>query len=366
MLDGPVTIHFVAFDKAGNATEKSYSGNVANNAPRLAGVTVWTDYNGNGKGWRNTGDHAADYEDETKSRYYSRVRPTIAGKATDRSNAVTSRLIVSGNQNDAEGIAAASSTAFMKVTDTVKFIPEIVGGNGALYYEYKIGKQSAFTVDTTTKEITKFEESTTAGSKTKKSSAKAAITKDDGTTSVSGTDDGQDVPTATDSNSVTYVNGNTDSVITFDGATILGELDNSTSDDPTWFDVVISDSTEGDTKLSCEMQIALQINYTDETSPVVKIRPFYWNSKANNSVIWATNGNPEGHIELEGDLPTSFAAETGVNDRDPKVSGKIKLEGYAYDDIKLSELYVQFARDKCGLLLNCPKAGVWENRLSCS
>ncbi len=342
MLDGPVTIHFVAFDKAGNATEKSYSGNVANNAPRLAGVTVWTDYNGNGKGWRNTGDHAADYEDETKSRYYSRVRPTIAGKATDRSNAVTSRLIVSGNQNDAEGIAAASSTAFMKVTDTVKFIPEIVGGNGALYYEYKIGKQSAFTVDTTTKEITKFEESTTAGSKTKKSSAKAAITKDDGTTSVSGTDDGQDVPTATDSNSVTYVNGNTDSVITFDGATILGALDNSTSDDPTWFDVVISDSTEGDTKLSCEMQIALQINYTDETSPVVKIRPFYWNSKTNNSVIWATNGNPEGHIELEGDLPTSFAAETGVNDRDPKVSGKIKLEGYAYDDIKLKELYVKF------------------------
>lgn len=342
MLDGPVTIHFVAFDKAGNATEKSYSGNVANNAPRLAGVTVWTDYNGNGKGWRNSGDHAADYEDETKSRYYSRVHPIVNNIAMDRSNAVTSKLIASGNQNDAEGIAATSSTAFMKVTDTVKFIPEIVGGNGALYYEYKIGKQSAFTVDTTTKEITKFEESTTAGSKTKKSSAKAAITKDDGTTSVSGTDDGQDVPTATDSNSVTYVNGNTDSVITFDGATILGALDNSTSDDPTWFDVVISDSTEGDTKLSCEMQIALQINYTDETSPVVKIRPFYWNSKTNNSVIWATNGNPEGHIELEGDLPTSFAAETGVNDRDPKVSGKIKLEGYAYDDIKLKELYVKF------------------------
>lgn len=342
MLDGPVTIHFVAFDKAGNATEKSYSGNVANNAPRLAGVTVWTDYNGNGKGWRNTGDHAADYEDETKSRYYSRVRPTINGKATDRSKDVTSKLIVSGNQNDAEGIAAASSTAFMKVTDTVKFIPEIVGGNGALNYEYKIGKKAAFHVDATTKEVTDFTESTTAGSKTLKSSAKAAITKDDGN-AVSGTDVGQDVPTETDSNSVTYVNGNTDSVIRFDGATILGALDNSTSDDPTWFDVVISDSTEGDTKLSCEMQIALQINYTDETSPVVKIRPFYWNSKTNNSVIWATNGNPEGHIELEGDLPTSFTTDgTGVNDRDPKVSGKIKLEGYAYDDIKLKELYVKF------------------------
>ena len=350
MLDGPVTIHFVAFDKAGNATEKSYSGNVANNAPRLAGVTVWTDYNGNGKGWRNTGDHAADYEDETKSRYYSRVHPTIAGKATDRSNDVTSKLIVSGNQNDAEGIAAASSTAFMKVTDTVKFIPEIVGGNGALNYEYKIGKKAAFTVNATTKEVTGFTPNTTAGSKAMQSSDKAAITKDDGT-AVSGTDDGQDVPTATDSNSVTYVNGNTDSVITFDGATILGALDNSTSDDPTWFDVVISDSTEGDTKLSCEMQIALQINYKDETPPDVKIRPFYWNGLSDNSVYTTRTSvtsvaDLEGHIELEDDLPNTFKDDDetiGIDDRDPKVSGKIKVEGYAYDDIKLKEIWVQFA-----------------------
>ena len=345
MLDGPVTIHFVAFDKAGNATEKSYSGNVANNAPRLAGVTVWTDYNGNGKGWRNSGDHAADYGDETKSRYYSRVRPIVDGTAMDRASDVTSKLIVSGNQNDVEGIAAASSTAFMKVTDTVKFIPEIVGGNDALYYEYKIGKKSAFTVDATTKEVTKFKESTTAGSKTLKSSAKAAITKDDGN-AVSGTDVGQDVPTATDANSVTYVTGNTDGVITFDGSTILGNLDNSTTDTPTWFDVIISDSTEGDTKLSCEMQVALQIQYHDETSPVVKIHPFYWNSLTDNSVDKPSNpasfADLRGHIELEGDLPALNTGVTGLDDRDPKVSGIIKVEGYAYDDIKLSELYVQF------------------------
>lgn len=354
MLDGPVTIHFVAFDKAGNATEKSYSGNVANNAPRLAGVTVWTDYNGNKKGWRSTGDHAADYEDETKSKYYSRVRPTIGGKATDRSNDVTSKLIVSGNANDADGIAADSSTAFMKVTDTVKFIPEIVGGNGALYYEYKIGKKDAFTVNSETKEITGFKDSTTAGAKALKSAAKAAVTKDDGTTAVSGRDNGQSIPSQTDSNSVTYVTGNTEGVITFDGVTILGALDNSEANTPTWFDIVISDSTEGDTKLSCEMQIALQNNYTDEESPEVKIRPFYWNSLTENSIDKPENSSSfadlRGHIELEGDLTKDIEnTEITVGEKktklgtDPKVSGKIKIEGYAFDDIKLKELWVNMS-----------------------
>lgn len=40
--------------------------------------------------------------------------------------------------------------------------------------------------------------------------------------------------------------------------------------------------------------------------------------------------------------------------------------GYIIISAEDDELYVQFARDKCGLLLNCPKAGVWENRLSCA
>ena len=348
MLDGPITIHFVAFDKAGNATEKTYSGKVENNAPRLAGVTIWTDYNGNNKGWRNSGAHAADYASETKSRYYSRVRPTINNKLVERSNDITSKLIVSGNQDDVEGIAASSSTAFMKVTDTVKFIPEIVGGNGALYYEYKIGKKGAFRVDSNTKEITGFTPSTTNDSKALQSTSKAAI-KNDSDVAVSGADVGQDIQsiTQTDENSINYIDGNTDGVITFDGAGILGNLDNSTSDVPTWFDVIISDSTEGDTPLSCELQVALQIHYTDVTSPKTGIRPFYWNSKTDNSVEW-DSGKALGHIELENDWKETDAyknggssATSGELDADPKVSGKIKVEGYAYDDIKLSELWVQ-------------------------
>ena len=346
LLDGPVTIHFVAFDKAGNASEKAYSGSIANNAPRLAGLTVWTDYNGNGKGWRNSGDHAADYENETKSRYYSRVRPVIDGKALDRSNDVTSKLIVSANPNDAEGIAAAASSAFMKVTDTVKFIPEIVGGNGALFYEYKIGKKSAFTLDEKNN-ISKFNASETAGSKALKSASLAAITDDEGS-AVLGSDDGQNIPQTTDDYSVTYVNGKTDGVITFTAADILSKLDTSTSTDPSWFDLVISDSTEGDSKLSCEMQVALQVNYIDGTAPWAKIKPFYWASRSSNSLAW-NEDTPLGHIELEDDL-TSDISRTKVNKiamgDDPKVSGKIKLEGSAFDDIRLKKLYARFTDHK--------------------
>ena len=343
--DGPVTIHFVAFDKAGNASEKSYEADVANNAPRIAGVTVWTDYNGNGSGWRTA---HKDYDDETKSRYYSRVRPTINGKATYRSNDVTTKLIVSGDDNDVEGIAAANSTAFMKVTDTVKFIPEIVGGNDGLFYEYKIGKKSAFTVDSD-KNVSKFTVSTEAGKKALQSASESPIL-DDSNKAVSGNDNGETIPTVTDADSVTYITGNTDGVITFDGEEILGNLDTSTSTAPTWFDIVISDSTEGARKLSCEMQIALQVNYKDETAPWAKIKPFYWNSRTKNSVKW-NKDTPLGHIELEDDLSEAIRTTT-LNNRpmgkDPKVSGQIVLEGTAYDDIRLSKLYAQFT-DHAGL-----------------
>jgi hypothetical protein len=47
IFDGDVDVHFVAFDKAGNATSVSRYGKVTNNAPRIAGVSFGTDDNGN-------------------------------------------------------------------------------------------------------------------------------------------------------------------------------------------------------------------------------------------------------------------------------------------------------------------------------
>ena len=140
-----------------------------------------------------------------------------------------------------------------------------------------------------------------------------------------------------------------------DGYTLNGLGNSTSSEDPTWFEYTIYDSTEGcadwgntpsetsiDGRLSAKFRVALNIKYQDTEKPNVEIKPFYWNSKTENSVSWTDDAEPvaEGHIELEGDLTN--AIKTVLGEDDPKVSGKIKVEGYAFDDIKLKELYVKF------------------------
>ncbi len=46
--DGPVEIHYVAFDKAGNGTHGSQAGYIKNNAPQIGSITLGTDVNGDG------------------------------------------------------------------------------------------------------------------------------------------------------------------------------------------------------------------------------------------------------------------------------------------------------------------------------
>ena len=46
--DGDVTIHYVAWDKAGNAVHGEVAGFIANNAPVIDSITLGTDVNGDG------------------------------------------------------------------------------------------------------------------------------------------------------------------------------------------------------------------------------------------------------------------------------------------------------------------------------
>lgn len=332
MADGSVTLHYVAFDSAGNYAEGSVSGSVANNAPRLASLEVWSDFDEDG-----TKD-----DGEYETQYYQGKERKISGSYVTRASAVTSELVVSGNGYDYDDDTAGS--AFMTVKATTRFTPELVGGNGALYYTYKYGSSSAL------------------------ASATTNIASD---SIGSGSDDGidEDVDDSgyyiQDQNALGYISGSTDSYMEIpgseddeeDGDYTLNMLGNSTSStDPTWFEYTIYDSTEGcgtwsttsldsDNRLSATFRVALNVQYRDTTSPIVKIRPFYWNDADDNSVSWDDDGNAEGHIELEADLTDEIAAltdadgTTALGSDDPKVSGKIKIEGYAFDDIKLQYLY---------------------------
>ena len=324
MADGSVTLHYAAFDNAGNYVEGSVRGNVANNAPRIASLEVWSDFNENGS--KDSGEY------ETK--YYQGKERKIGGVYTTRASKVTDELVVSGNDNDYN----ASGSAFMTVKATTRFTPELIGGNGALYYSYKYGTSSTL----------------------------ASATTNIGSATIgNGTDNGIDETIDNegyyiqDQNGLGYINGSTTAYMEIPGAGTgytLSALGNSTSStDPTWFEYTIYDSTEGSgtwsttsldstkNRLSAKFRVALNVQYNDTKRPVVKIRPFYWNSKTENSVCWDSNDNAEGHIELEADITNEIAAlkagNTELGSDDPKVSGKIKIEGYAFDDIKLNSLY---------------------------
>lgn len=343
--DGEIEIHYVAFDKAGNTAHgvvTSNSGNqdgvtvtdydsqkpvsIANNAPRLAGVRVWTDYNGNGE----------EDSGEWETKFYKEKTYMIGGVYVKKSKEVTDTLIVSSNGNDYD---SNSVSKFMTIRDYTKFYPELVGGNGNLYYSYKIGTKEEFNEKSGYK-IEGYENvsgnSTTLG-----------IGKDQGEDFMeSDQEDSEYVDSYETSKGIPFTTDNF--------GTGTGKISNNGL---YWFEYVIYDSTEGcktwdatqtgtTGRLSATMRIALDVDYFDETVPNANILPFFWKGKSpsENSIAW-DNGKALGHIELESDL-TDDIKNTTVNDKslggDPKVSGKIIVRGTASDNIRLKELYAKF------------------------
>lgn len=339
--DGEVTLHYIAFDAAGNYSAKEISElQIANNAPRLASVKVWTDYNGNG----------IEDDNEHATKYYSKKTVVIDGQSQTKSQDLTSDLLISGNDKDENG-----GSAFMTIKAETKLIPEIVGGNGNLYYTYKTKNNKDEPWSNITKSDNKFATGNDDGIDDEAGNGGYYVVDDENTAYISGTIyDGK----TEDKNPIEITTG------------ILGGLKNNTGiADPTWFEYVIYDSTDGckawsdsnytSGRLSAKFKVALNVQYNDEVKPQVAVRPFYWNSKTDNSVCWDSTSDSAlsalGHIELEDDLTESITTtlvddpKTAVGDdpktalgNDPKVSGKIKIEGYAFDNIKLKELYVQF------------------------
>ena len=87
-----------------------------------------------------------------------------------------------------------------------------------------------------------------------------------------------------------------------------------------------SDTVQGTD--SCYMFLRLNdlaVNFVDNASPVVKIDPFYWNSREDSSVPLDSDGLPLGHIDL------------GAT---PKVSGQVYIRGTVTDDTMVKELYM--------------------------
>lgn len=306
--DGPITIHVVAIDNAGNISRGSIATRVENNRPRIAKVLLATDLNDNGYyDWNansapvTTGDDEKDTKDGKafgEFSYYSALNP---------------------NSGKAQSEVTLNSSAF-KVIDGLCIIPEFVGGNTELRYilEYPANLATA----------------------TKKTGAVTAMTT---------TSDISDKTKNVGEYSIT------DQISSF-GGIVLNSITSGNISITFW------DKTEETTQGTNSQWALLKIPVTnlesDPEKPEAKIAPFYWNSSTDNSVY--INGGIKGHIELENDLPNdTFKAAnvSGVYDRDPKVSGKIKLEGIVYDNVRLKN--ITFNGTAAGNVVGTYAGGKW-------
>lgn len=79
---------------------------------------------------------------------------------------------------------------------------------------------------------------------------------------------------------------------------------------------------------------------TDTVSPSIVVNPFYWESSSDNSLY--KNSKENGHIELEKHLENGkFTESSGIYDKDPKLSGKVKIQGTVNDNKILKDISVK-------------------------
>lgn len=240
--DGPITIHYVAFDKAGNYASSSVAGFVENNRPRLALIKAGTDDNGNG-----TVDNA-----EFKEVYSAFTNDTWQDSLIKSTVDLT-----------------ASSQ--LKVKGDVAIKPTIVGGNGDLYYGYNIYNAIADTVAVQSKLVDTSETGTKIGT-------------------------GSDTDSKTEMGVITIPLKN---LLGADGNTAIADGTNKK------FAFTIWDSTEGTTEgtnsLSATMTLSMDIVLRDTEKPVVAINDLFWTSETENSLY--NNSANYGHMDFGGSKP---------------------------------------------------------------
>lgn len=293
--DGPITIHVVAIDNAGNTNYGYVKTKVENNRPRIAKVMLATDLNGNGK---------FDYD--------AKAAP-VTGKTTETLNERTADGAEFGEFSFYSAMEAKSinlksevelKSGSFKVIGGLAILPEFVGGNGDISYMTSTGLKKLVSKSDLTGSATKF------------------ANKD------------------TNPPGVTYAD-----LISEKGGIVLDSDDAELQD---FMSFTFWDSTEETTPGTDSQWTLLKIPVTllnsETEKPVPTITPFYWKNSTENSVY--IDGGIKGHIEFEDDWKNASgyvsSDTTGEYDSDPKVSGKIKIEGTVTDNVRLGSISMGF------------------------
>ena len=337
--DGPVELVYTVFDNAGNYTVKSISGTVDNNRPRIAGVTIKTDYNGD-----NQFDGDGEVIDTWAAAIYADDYYTGPETVDDVTKRVYDPDKISHRVHTKKELSSTFSQGAEKgpvavLKGRTQIVPEIVGGNGEIHYSYDIGKNQ-----TGDKYVMKGVNRTTP------LIAEGSIDY----TAKSGTIDIQvgDLLKA----------GDTDDEKTARKFSFV--LYDST--DGSYWDISTNTYTNAKT---ASIDLWFAVRAADATAaPAVTINPFYWKGLNDNSIYGSASAESyedlEGHIELTQELTftgSKFSeGGTGIMDMDPKVSGKIVLEGSVHDAKRLFDIKANIFSDTEVTLASIP-AGIPAN-----
>lgn len=318
ITDGPVELHVVVMDKAGNSNHGYVSSKVENRRPRIAKVLMATDLNRDGK-FTYAGDAGATELNDYKTQQFAKnglgFGEFMYYSALDNSN---------NESADVELNTIRNGKAGFTVKNRLLLLPEFTGGNGDLKYTMKISPDKAGAVQTNSKTHT-----------LRNMNLISELT-DVLKTEFTGT-------------------GSFDvsSQVSAYGGILLEntELDAYDADDVTkYMAITFWDHTEGleqgTTSQWSLLSIPLIFDTKDSIKPVATIDPFKWIDKDHNNTTGFLNSayNGKGHIEYsEGWIESQGYdrdATTGEYDADPKVSGAIRITGTAYDNTVLKDIYV--------------------------
>lgn len=325
--DGPIELHVVVFDKAGNVNHAFVSTRIWNNPPRLAKVAIGTDLNGDG-------NISAD-DDEIRD--FEHTKSTTSNPNYYRADGKYYEQVWSIEYAD---VKAKVNNADWKIKNKLYVKPEFVGGNGDIYYKY-------------TKEVGNGEGTKLTKAETASFTGVTAYTNN----AVLGKLDPND-----DTNGyIELINNVIDSTTgEYSGE---GDVTPNTYQFSFWDstdDLIPGSKTEGEASQWTVLNVELAQDLVDSIAPTVTITPFFWKGRGRakegeeplNSIQWdgdAGEYTALGHIELESDAeswkteevtPTGGSKTTFGND--PKVSGKIVIRGSIYDETRLDTLIFSF------------------------
>lgn len=302
--DGPVEIHVVTIDKAGNINRGSIATSIQNKRPRIAKVLLGTDLDHNG---------TYDFYSDSEIKYEGNVTQATYN---NRNFGEFNYYSAVDAYNKAQSSVTLSSETF-KVKNGMCILPEFTGGNGTLRYNMSVGEREA--------------------KEAQKGTSLTALTTDKTSLKVADR---------------AGTKANIEKHVSSQGGIILTnkKLEAHESTTEKHFAFTFWDETEetvqGTDSQWALLNIPVIVDVKDDTKPNASFKPFFWNGKGrgNNSLAYNEKGIALGHIELESDL--TDALKTSHYGTGPKVSGTIVLRGTASDETLLTGLSVKAASVK--------------------